>query len=170
MTRTRGGKSLRQLRARHSLLPGLILLALAVHVTGLVLPVARYERLFRSERAYSVVGGVINLAQSGTYGLALLILVFSVLFPVAKLFTLLVLWYRPAPAQRRERILYWLKLLGKWSLLDVFVVVITAGVLQLGMLASAEVRPGMYVFCAGLLLSMAATFLMDRAARARPAA
>ncbi len=115
------------------------------------------------EDTYSVVGGIVDLARHGHPGLALLILVFSILFPVAKLVALVLVWGRDMTNRATDRLLRQLEALGRWSMLDVFVVVLLVGTLNLGLPSGASARPGIYVFAAAILLSMVTTHLSIRA-------
>ena len=62
-------------------------------------------------------------------------------------------------------ILHWLGLLGKWSMLDVFIVAIMIVLVKLGPLARVEPRSGVYVFAAAIGMSMLTTMYIDHLAR-----
>ena len=82
------------------------------------------EKLFE----FSMARSTIDIWQAGGQGLAILILLFSGIWPYSKLLITLWLWFAP-PIQvsttRRGAILLWLDWLAKWSMLDIFVFVIT---------------------------------------------
>jgi paraquat-inducible protein A len=140
--------------------PVLAVAALGVLAAGLFLPVVTVDRLGPSRDTYSVLAGVVDLARRGELLIAFVLVAFSVVFPIVKLLGLLVIWFRRLDAEQRERTLHLLKLLGKWSMLDFFVVVIVVGAVQLGILAEAEAEIGAYVFASGIILSILATFYM----------
>lgn len=117
------------------------------------------EKLIGSDSAYSVLSGLWKLAQSSYFYLAAPLFLFSVAFPGTKLLLLLYTWFLPMAPSCRERLLDWLDELGRWSMLDVYVILITAGALQLGILAESVLREGIYVFGGGILLSMVAATL-----------
>lgn len=96
--------------------------------------------------------------------LALLIFTFSGVFPVLKLTMLGVIWFHGMKPYRREQTLHARRVVGKWSMLDVFVVVALVGAIQFGLLATARPRIGIYLFAAAVLLCMLATFLESRLA------
>ncbi|HVQ24104.1 MAG TPA: paraquat-inducible protein A, partial [Planctomycetota bacterium] len=58
--------------------------------------------------------------------------------------------------------------LGRWSMLDVFVIAILIGSVHLGILSEASAERGIYVFAAGILLSMLATLAVQRLLGAPP--
>jgi paraquat-inducible protein A len=144
--------------------PLLIVTALVTLGIGVTLPIVTLEKLVFSSHTYSVITGVVELFQNGNILIAGLILGFSVAFPAIKLIALLIIWFRGTSAAERHKSLAWLEILGKWSMLDVFVVTVMIGSVQLGILAEGTVEPGVYVFGAAILLSIAATFVVGRLA------
>lgn len=144
------------------LLPvGVLLLAGATLAAGLELPVVTL-RSGLAHDDYSVLGGITDLARSGEVLLALIVLAFSVVFPIAKLGALALVLFRPVEEQRRTRLVRSLERLGRWSMLDVFVIAILIGSVHLGILSEAYAEGGIYVFGAGILLSMLATIAVQR--------
>lgn len=137
--------------------PVLALAGLALLGVGLTVPILEVERLFDTGRSYSVLTGAAEFLRSGRWYLGVLVLAFSAVFPVAKLLLLLVAWTAPLGAGRRARIVRWVDRLGKWSMLDVYVAVFTAGAVRLGMLADAEIRWGLYAFGSAVVISMVAS-------------
>ncbi|MFO7593789.1 MAG: paraquat-inducible protein A [Pseudomonadota bacterium] len=55
-----------------------------------------------------------------------------------------------------------LMLLGKWSMLDVFVVAMFIMTVKMGAIVSVEVHTGLYLFSAGVVASMLLTHLVSR--------
>lgn len=138
----------------------LALLPVAALVPGLTLPVVYVRRGF-SRDTYSVLTGIADLAQGGNLLLALIVFAFSVAFPVAKLATLFGVLFLRIGERRRSAILRALSLSGRWSMLDVFVVAILVGSIELGILANSEPRDGLYVFAFAILASIAATMTVE---------
>lgn len=161
-----GRVSLRRLHPRRPLVPILLALTSTLLPLGLFLPILTVSRMGGLSRAtFSVATGILDLARAGEWALALLIFTFSFVFPIVKVVTLWVLWSWPMSSESRETTLHNLKALGKWSMLDVFVVSVFVGSVQFGFLASAEARFGIYLFSSAVLLSMVVTFLEYRLAR-----
>jgi paraquat-inducible protein A len=101
--------------------------------------------------------------------LALIVVAFSVVFPIVKLGALLAALFLELDQARRMVGLRTLSLIGRWSMLDVFVVAILVGSVQLGVLSEGRARPGIYVFAAAILWSMIATVAVHRlSARSGP--
>jgi paraquat-inducible protein A len=63
---------------------------------------------------------------------------------------------------------HWLGVLGKWSMLDVFVVAITIVITKISSFAKAEARLGLYFFGASIMLAMLATGWIERIMKKNP--
>ena len=144
---------------------GPLALATAVLPLALLLPVVHFSWALKDDTLFSVLTGTFDLLDGGHVFIGLLILTFSIIFPTAKILALYTLWFVPLPAGRSGSSLRWLEFLGKWSMLDVFVVGILVGTLDLGILAETTPHIGAYVFTGMVLLSMAATLRQIRWAR-----
>ncbi|HEX5051167.1 MAG TPA: paraquat-inducible protein A [Planctomycetota bacterium] len=143
-------------------------LALALLVFGVTRPALTFDNLFLvGDETFSVVSGIWSFATSGNILLALLLFGFSVAFPAIKLGGILVLWFVPTREPTRVEIVDWLELLGKWSLLDAFVIAVLVGTVQLGLLSQAAALPGAYVYLASILLSLVAILLLSAIVRSR---
>ncbi len=162
----RTSRSLRDLHPRHALLvPTAIAISTGLLITGLSLPLLHTQQMVFWKSSYSVWAGVIELWKQNELALALILFFFSIVFPVVKLLGLTLLWFERLPEERRARLLHWLGLLGKWSMLDVFVVAILIVLVKLGPLAKIEPRVGVYVFTAAIGCSMLTTMYVDWLAR-----
>jgi len=142
----------------------LLLLAGVTLAAGLSLPVVTLRSGLVHD-SYSVPGGIADLARSGEVALALVVLAFSVVFPIVKLGVLAHVLFRPVSEERRAWLVRALELLGRWSMLDVFVIAILIGSVHLGILSEAYAERGIYVFAAGILLSMFSTRAVHRLLR-----
>lgn len=157
-------------RPGHAWVPVLGAVCLALLAVGLTSPLLRVERLLPPAETYSVLSGAVKFLRTGRWPLGLLVLLFSAIFPIVKLLLLVWAWVWPMSDLQREPVVEWVDRLGKWSMLDIYVALFTVGAVQLGMLADAEIRWGVYAFGAAILLSMAASRLTlrttgDRGAR-----
>jgi len=123
---------------------------------GLTVPVVTF-RTGLAHDTFSVLGGILDLAREGDVLLAAVVLAFSVVFPVAKLALLQYALHGPLSSERRAPLVHALERLGRWSMLDVFVIAILIGAMHLGILSRARAEPGIHVFAAGILLAMLAT-------------
>ena len=135
-----------------------ILLAACLLFTGLLSPVITLTKFVLIENTFSVLSGVIELLKEGKLFLFLLITGFSIVLPVLKLWILYRLVSKSAATEKSVRkLLHWMHLYGKWSMLDVFVVAILVVAVKLGAIADVEMRFGLYAFAASVLLTMYVT-------------
>ena len=132
---------------------------------GLTMPILYTEKLMFWESTYSVWTGVRSLWHEGEQLLAVVVFFFSMVFPIVKLISLIGICFVRVPDALRLRALHWLGLLGKWSMLDVFVVAILIVLVKLGPVIAIKPRPGVYYFAAAILCSMVTTVYVEWLAR-----
>ncbi|MEM8766319.1 MAG: paraquat-inducible protein A [Pseudomonadota bacterium] len=122
----------------------LLIAAAILYVPANVLPIMTTDQFGRSTDS-TILGGVILLWNMGSYPVAIVILVASVLVPIGKILTVAALCWTVGSGQAvsaRQRItLYRLtEFIGKWSMVDVFVVAILVALIQItGIIV---IRPG----------------------------
>src|SRR5690606_10766469 len=86
---------------------------------------------------------------------ALVLLLFSVVFPAAKLVLAAYVWRTCAVADRRlATSLAALDWIGRWSMLDVLVIALLSISIKSSGVADARAQPGLYLFAGSILLSM----------------
>ena len=142
-----------------------LLTAVALYVPANLLPVM-VSTTFAGTEDDTILSGVAFLYTSGSWPLALIVLVASVMVPIGKLIALgyvLVSIQRGVPGGERERTrLYRLvHIIGKWSMLDVFVVTFTVALVQLQPLMSVAPGEGVLFFCSVVVLTMIAAESLD---------
>ena len=89
------------------------------------------------------------------YVIAILVGLFSILFPLAKTLTAAVLFRFGNRASKQAAAL--MQFLGKWSMLDVFLVAFLIGMTQLSTIITVRPLLGLYLFAAGVILNNIAT-------------
>lgn len=132
---------------------------------GLSLPLVYTQQMVFWKSTYSVWAGVVALWEIEERALASLVFFFSIVFPIAKLVGLVIIWFLKLPETARGALLHWLGILGKWSMLDVFIVAILIVLVKMGPLVKVEPRTGVYVFASAIAASMLTTMYVDRLAR-----
>lgn len=114
-------------------------------------------------RTDTIFSGVRALWEDGLWPIATIVFLASLVIPILKLAGLawlLVASCRPCgPARARtlSRMYAVLDFIGRWSMLDVFLVAFLTGVVRFGILAHAEAEPGIVAFAAAVVLTMLAT-------------
>jgi paraquat-inducible protein A len=141
----------------------LTIAAVALYFPANLLPVLRVES-FAGDKQNTIVGGVIEFWQQGDYPVALIIFGASVVIPVLKIIAIAALCrasrtgHRPRTMTRIYRIT---ELVGRWSMVDVFVVAILVAVVQLGSTISIHPGAGALSFAAVVILTMFAAMSFD---------
>ena len=131
---------------------------------GLRLPVLTVQQMWM-KNTFSVLTGIENLYQEKQVFLAFVVFFFSIVFPIVKLAAPFAIWFIAMRDEKRQRILDWLAALGKWSMLDVFVVAVLIVTVKLGVLVKATPERGIYFFGTSILLAMVATVLEEQLAK-----
>ncbi len=144
-----------------------LVLLMALLIAAQLTPVLSIKKFVFWKSSYSLWSGMIGLFRDRHYGLAVILLVFSILFPFTKLAVLMILWVGRFTDARRQDVLKWLERLGRWSMLDVFVVAMIVVIAKTGGALQARPRLGIYLFAAAVLLSMVLTRYIHRLARRR---
>lgn len=140
----------------------LLWVALALLVHGLREPVLRVEKFWFFENTVSIWSGTWSLIGEGEVFLGGIVLVFSILFPVAKNLMLIAVLHFYAWLEPYSRTLVRVvAVLGKWSMLDVFLLALIVSSVKLGALAKAEVRSGVYYFAISILITNAISTVLD---------
>jgi paraquat-inducible protein A len=163
----------RSLQSSHGFRADIYLLwtaSTACLIAGLWLPVITFTELIFKKSTFSILGGIADLWQHGEYVLGAVIFIFSVVFPAAKLLSLLVLWFIPFNRTERGVMVHRLGTLGKWSMLDVYVVAMTIVIAKGSTLFKAEPEPGIYYFGASVVLSIFTSAVIERVSKKGPAA
>jgi paraquat-inducible protein A len=122
----------------------LLITAVVLYVPANVLPIMTTAQLGRSEES-TILGGVVLLMEMGSYPVAIVIFVASVLVPIGKFVALGWLCWsvvrRHASSHRQRTVLYRVtEFIGRWSMTDVFVVTILVALIHLGGLM--RITPG----------------------------
>lgn len=143
----------------------LMIAAFALYLPANLLPIMETRSLFGAQQD-TIMSGVIYLWSSGSWVLALVVFIASVAVPLLKLFSLALLlisvqrrW--PGQALPRARLYRLLEFIGRWSMLDVYVVTILVALVQVQSLALIRPGPGVLAFAAVVILSMLATMAFD---------
>lgn len=119
-----------------------------------------------SVQSDTILSGVLYFMQTGSWGIALIIFVASIVVPIVKLIVLSTLLlsvqrrshWRPRQRSQLYRIV---EIVGRWSMLDVFVVTILVALVRLGYLSSISAGPGVIYFAAVVVITMIAAMTFD---------
>ena len=139
--------------------------ACLMYIPANMLPVMMTRSLLGSSND-TILSGIIFFWVSGSYGLAAIIFVASFLVPLFKLaalFVLVVSAQRRSNWRREERakLYHLIEIIGRWSMLDVFVVALLAGLVRIQGFAEITAGVGIAAFGAVVVLTMLASLSFD---------
>jgi paraquat-inducible protein A len=143
----------------------LVIASYILYIPANVLPIMETSSLFGAQ-SDTILSGVVFLWHSGSWDLALIVFVASVVVPLSKLFALtwLLLAVRRRPVTQplqKTRLYRLIELVGKWSMLDIYVVALLATVVKFHSLANITAAPGAVAFGAVVILTMLAAQAFD---------
>ena len=155
-------------RRRRLILLSIVLAGVAAFIPGILLPMMTVQKLVLVKNTFTVLSGIGALLADKTFGLGLLLLGFSVIFPLGKyaVMAAYLYYYPPIPAALAHW-QHWLGKIGKFSMLDVFVVAQMLMILKLGWLVEVQIHSGIYWFSAAVLFSLVAGIAIEYDLKAR---
>ena len=123
-------------------------------------------RTLWQEQSNTIVGGALELWTHGNMGIAVIILVASVGIPISKFFAIAYLALSArhgarTPAGVRMRIYEVVEYIGRWSMIDVFVVAILASLVQLNVVARIDPGPASLAFALSVIFTMLSAQAFD---------
>lgn len=143
----------------------LLLTAAILYIPANLLPIMTVNSLGKGQTD-TIMSGVIELVNYGMLPIATVVFVASILVPTFKLVGIALLLYsvqRHQPMSVRQRILMYrfIEWIGRWSMLDIFVIAILVAMVNFGSLASIEPGLGAAAFACVVILTMLAALTFD---------
>lgn len=143
--------------------PVLIASAGLLFLLGVFFPFFHVTKFWVFQDAVSVVGGIGTLFHEGEYFLFAVLTLFTLVFPIMKLGLLGVIWAeREQDLERVRRLHRWVERVGRWSMLDVFVVAILIVVMKSAAVAEMHIGVGLYLFTLSVVATQIASAWLDR--------
>jgi paraquat-inducible protein A len=142
-----------------------LIASVILYVPANTLTVMRTDSLFGREN-HTILGGVVDLWNGGSWDLAIIVFVASIVVPILKMLALALLaisvqrrssWRR----HERARLYRMLEAVGHWSMLDVFVVALLVGLVRFHSIAEVLPGPGIAAFGAVVVLTMLSSMSLD---------
>jgi paraquat-inducible protein A len=139
--------------------------AALLYIPANVLPIMSTGNLF-GHTPFTIASGIAELWHDGAFSLAVIVFTASIAVPILKIGALALLAWSaqrlPEWRQRdRARLYRIVETVGHWSMLDVYVVVLLAGMVQFGRFAQVEPEPGLLAFAAVVVMTMMAARSFD---------
>lgn len=153
-------KSLIRLYTKQSIIINLLLLtALSILIIGITAPLLTLIKFSFLENTVSLLSTVQQFYSEKEWFLFIIITVFSLCIPVIKITSLLLIVNVDySHGSILDRTLHVIETIGKWSMLDVFVVALLLVSVKLGALAKVEVHYGLYAFATSVILTMGLSY------------
>lgn len=144
---------------------GYVLAATLFLIPANLLPMMVVTALGTDEGS-TIMEGVIYFFSHGDFGLGAVIFIASVAVPVFKLgvvyyLLLIVQFKQDDKALQGVKLFHIIHLIGKWSMLDIFVVALMVSMVQFGGLASIQTGGAAIAFCAAVVFTIIATEKFD---------
>ena len=140
--------------------------AYVLYLPANVLPILETGEIGGAKAADTILSGALKLRHGGWWPLAIVILIASIVIPFAKLVVLtwLVISARRGSAARlraRTRLYRLVDVIGKWSMVDIYVGALLVGLVQFEPLATVSPGPAAIAFGAVVVLTMLASRSFD---------
>lgn len=142
-----------------------LIAAMILYIPANMLPMMLTRSLFGTQTD-TILSGVVFLYTSGSWVLALVVFIASIAVPLAKIaalvFLLLSVQRRSTwQPQQRTRLYRLIEIMGRWSMLDIYVIALLVALVQLKALASVQAGPAALAFGAVVVLTMFAAMSFD---------
>ncbi len=143
----------------------LLIAATVLYIPSNTLPIMQTTNL-GSTVSDTIFSGVVHLAEAGDLPIALLVFVASIVIPIAKLLVMAYLLWNvsvrsSADPRQMTRLFKLTEFVGRWSMIDVFVVTILVALVQFGLLANVEPGAALLSFAGVVVLTMLAAETFD---------
>jgi paraquat-inducible protein A len=138
------------------------LAALILFIPANILPILSLSKMgYKSES--TIWSGTVELWHSGTYGVATLVFLCSIVIPLSKIVGLLYLCssHKKQLPKNNSHLIRWIEIIGRWSMLDVFLVAMLVALVKLGTIATIRPEPGIIAFAGVVVLTMIASANFD---------
>jgi paraquat-inducible protein A len=143
----------------------LVLSAAFLYIPANIYPVMDITQLAKSQD-FTIFGGIKELVDYGLWPLAALVFLASITIPLMKLATLVFLLVRTqrrreTDLQFRTRAFRVIDFIGRWSMIDIFMISILVALVRFGQLANINAETGAPCFAAVVVLTMFAVITFD---------
>ncbi|MGZ8223200.1 MAG: paraquat-inducible protein A [Methylobacter sp.] len=143
----------------------LLLSAFFLYIPANIFPIMTYTRLGVGE-PHTIIGGIIALIQGDMVPVAMLVLIASILVPLLKLLgiglLLLNVHYRWQAHAKKWTLMYRIiAFVGRWSMLDIFMISILVSLVDMEGVATVIAGPAATAFAAVVVLTMFAAKTFD---------
>ncbi len=143
----------------------LVLTAIILTLPANLLPIMEVEYFGVPDRS-TIMDGIIYFFQEGSYGIGAIILTASILVPLFKIvgmiLILLTIRFQRLGWLRHKALMFrFIEFIGRWSMLDIFVIALLCALVRFGFLSTINVAPAAFYFTGVVLCTMFAAISFD---------
>jgi paraquat-inducible protein A len=143
-----------------------LVMAIVLYLPANLLPIMDTESLLLGSHTDTIMSGIVLLWKTGSWPLAIIVFVASIMVPLLKMLALLVILIAVhqgvhVHCHDLAKLYRLLEIIGRWSMLDIFVVAILVTLVQLQFVAAVSPGKGAAAFGAVVVLTMLATMSFD---------
>jgi paraquat-inducible protein A len=140
----------------------LIIADILFYLFGILAPFITLKKFFIFDKTVSLLESIQILYIQKQTALAIIVSLFSVVFPLLKLILLAAIWFLIKDDHKIKKWLFRIEVVGNWSMLDVFVIAITIVAIKLSGLGSMKVEYGLYLFALSVILTKITLVMINR--------
>lgn len=155
------------LRKKNSLSRTWALLITAVILTlpANILPIMEVDYFGVPDQS-TIMDGIIHFFKEGSYGIGTIILTASILVPLFKIIGLLLIlvtihFRLPGGRKHKAIMLRFIEFIGRWSMLDIFVIALLCALVRFGFLSTINAAPAVFYFAGVVICTMLAAISFD---------
>ncbi len=143
----------------------LLITSVMLYIPANLLPIMVTEA-FGSQISSTIMSGVILLWEDGSYPVALVIFIASILVPSLKILAISWLcwdtkWKKQRDREQMLRVYEIVEFVGRWSMIDVFVIAVLSALVRMGRLMSIYPDTGAVLFAMVVILTMFSAMAFD---------
>ncbi len=156
-----------QLRLQNSFIRTLALLITAtiIYIPANIYPIMVVDGI-NGEISSTIIWGIVLFFESKDYFVGIVIFIASILIPSTKLVGMFVILYSVKMKNKlfykhRSSMFRFIQFIGRWSMLDIFVIAIMVSIVQFGLVSSIHAGPGATYFGLVVVITMYAAITFD---------
>ena len=143
----------------------LVVTSLILFFPANMLPIMQVDFLGVPDRS-TILDGIIYFFKDGSIGIGLIILIASILVPLYKIIGLIIILLtihsrKNRHLKQKSKMFRFIEFIGRWSMLDIFVVALLSVLVDFGFLTSIHTAPGATYFCLVVIATMCAAIYFD---------
>jgi paraquat-inducible protein A len=120
--------------------------------------------LYGNRNTSTIWGGIVTLSEGGSWPIALIVFLASIVIPFVKLLILFYLGLTAHNGQHphwKAKLYNFIEVIGRWSMLDIYLLAVLVAILKLGPWTTVEPQAGSYMFALVVIFTMLASASFD---------